>query len=376
MSIFEHLGVDTYINAAGTYTMIGGACMSERTLNAINEVARSNVLIQDLQEVVHARLAELTRNEAAFISNGAACGLHITAAACIAKKYNRPFSFLSKEQIEETEIIVFRAHRNPYDWALVRLGVRLVEVGFPNMILPSSKKDLSLAINDKTAAIFFFSMPKGGWIAQGGLTLEETLEVAEKYGIPVIVDGAAQLPPVENLWAITGKGADACVFSGGKDLAGPQSSGLIVGKQDLMKWVKETGFPNYGLGRMFKTGREEIVGLFTAVEEYIAMDHEVRLSWCEKQILLLREGLREFPIFSVERIFPNEAGQPIPQALVRFQSAKKDVASIVLKELRNGNPKIFALNIFENGLFINPMSLKEGDVKKIINRFIEISGVV
>lgn len=378
--IYAELGVRKVINAAGTYTMVGGSRMSERTLDAMKEAARSHVVIKELQAKVHERLALLTKNEAAFVTNGAACGLHITGAAAVARHYERPHASLSPEQIAKCEIIIHRAHRNPYDWALKLLGTKLVEIGFPNMILPTTSEDLELAITENTVAIYYFFMPPGGWAARGALSFEETLKVAERHGIPVIVDAAAQLPPVDNLWRITELGAFACVFSGGKDLRGPQASGLVVGKKSFMEWVERTAFPTYGVGRMFKLGREEIVGLLSAVEEYVTMDHDARNAWCEEQIVKMRNAFEGSDIISVERVFPNEAGQPIPQMIVRFKfpdtpEAKKlseDVSAFILRKFGDGEPSIFTLAASGDGVFVNPTTLREGETELIAVRIGEI----
>ena len=377
LDIYAELGVRKVVNAAGTYTMVGGARMSERTLDAMKEAARSHVVIKELQAKVHERLALLTKNEAAFVTNGAACGLHIAGAAAVARYYGRPHASLSSEQIAKCEIIIHRAHRNPYDWAVKLLGTKLVEIGFPNMILPTTSEDLELAVTEDTVAIYYFFMQPGGWMPQGALSFEKTLEVAKRHGIPVIVDAAAQLPPVDNLWRITEQGASVCLFSGGKDLCGPQASGLAVGKKDFMEWMEKTAFPTYGVGRMFKVGREEIVGLLSAVEEYVSMDHDARNAWCEEQIVKMRNAFGGSGIIEVERVFPNEAGQPIPQMIVRFKppESKKlseDVSAFVLRRLRDGNPSIFTMAADGSGVFVNPVTLREGETELIAARIGEI----
>jgi len=375
--IYAELGVKKVINAAGTYTMVGGSRMSERTLEAMKEAARSHVVISELQAKAHERLALLTKNEAAFVTNGAACALHITGAAALARHYGRPHSSLSPEQITKCEIIIHRAHRNPYDWALKLLGAKLIEIGYPNMILPTTSEDLELAITENTAAVYYFFMQPGGWLPHGALSLEKTLEVAERHRIPVIVDAAAQLPPVDNLWRITESGVSACLFSGGKDLRGPQASGLIVGKKNFMEFVEKTAFPVYGIGRMFKLGREEIVGLLSAVEEYVTMDHDARNAWCEEQIVKMRNAFENSGMITVERVYPNEAGQPIPQMIVRFKlpetsKLSEDVSSFVKRRLMEGNPSIFAMAASSDGIFVNPTTLWEGETELIASRIGEV----
>ena len=371
--IYRELGVRTVINAAGTYTMVGGSRMSEATLEAMASAARNHVVIKELQGKVHDRLASLTRNEAAFVTNGAAAALHVAGAAAIAKRYGRPFQTLSREQIEKSEIVVHRAHRNPYDWSLRLLNCTLVEIGYPNMILPTVKEDLEYAITENTAAVFYFFMPPGGWTARGALSLEETIEVASKRGVPVIVDAAAQVPPAENLWKLTGLGAETCIFSGGKDLKGPQASGLMVGSKEFFSWVERTAFPTYGVGRMFKVGREEIVGLLAAVEQYVSSDGDERLRWAEERVEGAIRAFSDNPVVKAERVFPNEAGQPFPQMALRF--ARPGCAGEVLKLLMEGEPAIFTMAADGESVFVNPMTLKDGEIDAIMDRIREIGAL-
>jgi len=370
-SLYKKLNITTMINAAGTYTMVGGSRMSEQTLADMSEAARSHVDINELQKKVNQRLAVLTQNEAAAVCNGAASGLHVAAATCVAQKAKKPFNSLSISEIGEYEIIMFAAHRNPYDWSIRQLGVKLKEVGYPNAMHMSTADDLKNAINEKTAGIFFMYSNRGGWIAEGGLDLETTIKVANKNSIPVIVDAAAQVPPVENLWEITQKGATAVLFSGGKDLRGPQSSGLIVGKKDFLSTFIEINFFNYGIGRMLKTGREEIVGLLSAVEQYVTMDHNKRNAWAEDQIKNLIEFSNSSKLFDIVRTYPNEAGQPMARAEIKLKSADLTLEQIS-KSLKDGTPSIFTI-VDLGRLYINPMTLFEGETEQIINqlKFIE-----
>ncbi len=354
------------INAAGTYTMVGGSRMSEQTLADMAEAARSHVDIKELQRKVNQRLAEITQNEAAAVCNGAASGMYVAAATCVAQKTGEPFNCLSMSEIGEYEIIMFAAHRNPYDWSIRQLGVKLKEVGYPNTMHVTTADDLKNAINKKTVGIFFMYSNRGGWIAEGGLDLETTLRVATENSIPVIVDAAAQVPPVENLWNLTQMGATAVLFSGGKDLRGPQSSGLIVGKKDFLSTFTEINFFNYGIGRMLKTGREEIIGLLSAVEQYVTMDHTKRDTWVEDQINNLIEFSKSSEIYDIVRSFPNEAGQPMARAEIRLKTSDLTLDQ-VSKSLKEGSPSIFTI-VDRGHLFINPMTLFEGETELIIDQ--------
>ena len=365
MNIYESLGLKPLINAAGTYTAIGGSKMSENTANLMKEASRHFIDIRELQKAVNNELAKLTNNEAAAVCNGAASGLYICCATCVSLLYNKSYNYLSKEDIEKPEFIVFRAHRNPYDWGLKLMNVKMVELGFPNIIMPVSEEELEANINKNTAAIFFAYSGANGWIADGELSLKKTVEIASRHNIPVIVDAAAQLPPKENLWRLTRDiGATAALFSGGKELRGPQSSGLIVGKKNFIDYFVKMNFPNYGPGRMLKTGREEIIGLYNAVKEYIEEDTNKRIEWCEKEVNKLVEYSKQSELFLIERAFPNEASQPIPRALVKLKKNSIEL-SYVVDKLLNMSPAVFT-SLERGKLFISPTCLYDGEMEIII----------
>jgi len=265
---------------------------------------------------------------------------------------------------------MFAAHRNPYDWSIRQLGVKIKEVGYPNTMHVATADDLRNSINENIAGIFFMFSNRGGWIAEGGLDFESTLKVAAEKDIPVIVDAAAQVPPVENLWKLTQMGATAALFSGGKDLRGPQSSGLIVGKEDFLKTFTEINFFNYGIGRMLKTGREEIVGLLSAVEQYVTMDHNKRNEWVETQIKKLIDFSEKSDLYKIVRAFPNEAGQPMARAEILLKTSDLTLEQVT-NSLRNGEPSIFTF-VDRGHLFINPMTLFEGEIEIIIEQLEKI----
>jgi len=364
MGIYSELGVEPVINAAGTYTVLGGSRMSAETIAAMAEAAQDFVLIRDLQTKVHAEIARLTRNEAAYVSNGAATGLYLAVAAAVERLRGKRFYDITREEVVCCNVVMFRAHRNPYDLVIGHLGAQYREIAFPNIILPPTPDDLARAIDGNTAAVYFTMT---SWVPPGFLPLETTISIAKKKGVPVIVDAAANLPPLENLWAFTEMGADAVLFSGGKDLCGPQASGLMVGSKPFLDIVASIGFPNYGIGRMMKVGREEMIGLYSAVKQYVNMDHAARERWCEEQIRMLSDGLASHRRLRVERVYPNEAGQPIARAFVELADSFGSAEDLRNYLLAN-SPPIHAFSEGRQGVFINPMSLREGEMTVIIER--------
>lgn len=339
--------------------------MSDKAKQAMLEAANCFVDLHDLQQKVGERIAELTRNEAAYVSSGAAAGLFLATAACVAGNEPKNKEIFPRLDGFKNEVIMQKMHRNNYDYAVRELGIEFIEVGTEDV---TSAGDLEDAITDKTAAIFWF---QGIMNKPSELPLEEVIAIADKSNVPVIVDAAAQLPPVSNLWKFTGMGAALAIFSGGKDLAGPQSSGLVLGRKDLVDTIRMHGAPNHSVGRPMKVGKEEMLGLLAAVERYLSLDHEARGKLFENRVQFWNEGLKGIAGVSATRDYPNEAGQPAPRTLVTFSDrfSKDDV----VQQLWDGEPRIaVAASETLNGILLNPMTVQEGEAAIVLRRLIEV----
>lgn len=371
--IYDELGVKKLIDAAGTYTIVGGSRMSAESLQAMSQAAAHHVLIRDMQAAVHRGIAQLTGNEDAVITAGAIVGVYLCMAGCVSRKFGKALKLISKEDIARSEVIMFRAHRNPYDRGLELLGVKVVELGYPNNIDIVSEEALENAITDRTVGMLYLPSTDGGWVPPGGLGLEKTLAVCKRHDIPVVVDAAAQLPPKKNLWYFTEElGASAVCFSGGKDLKGPQTTGVVLGKKDLLRWVNENNFPNYGIGRMHKVGREELAGIYTAVKQYVAHDEAARLEAAEAMVRGYVEAFGAEDAFHFERAYPNEAGQPLPRAKLVITTAGLTAES-TRELLINLDRAVFSM--VENGyLYINPYTLTAEEADYILGVFRSING--
>ncbi|HVC82215.1 MAG TPA: aminotransferase class V-fold PLP-dependent enzyme [Chloroflexota bacterium] len=365
-SIYQSLGVRTFINAAGSYTRLGGSRMPAPVVEAMRAAAAGFVEIDVLQARVGERIAALTHNQAAYVTCGAAAGLFIATAACMTGPDQTRARQLPDPRGLPTRVVVQRAHRNPYDYAVRTLPVELVEVGFPNLIAPPAEWELAQALTQPTAAVLYVV---GGWIPPGALSLEQVLALAHARGVPVIVDAAAQLPPRENLWRFTEMGADLVIFSGGKDLRGPQSSGIILGRPDLIAACALIGAPHHGIGRPLKVGKEELAGIAAAVDWYMEQDEEARARGAEDLVGRLIERLHRSTV-AVERRFPNEAGQPIARALVCFKgidgAARRDR---VVHLLRTGDPSIeIGPGEEPDHFYVNPMTVEAGEEEILLDR--------
>jgi L-seryl-tRNA(Ser) seleniumtransferase len=210
---------------------------------------------------------------------------------------------------------------------------------------------------------------------KGQVPLEEGIAIAVRRGIPLIVDAAAQIPPVENLWRFTQMGADLALFSGGKGLCGPQSSGLVVGRKALIDAIAFHANPRMAIGRPMKVGKEEIVGLMAAVKRYLVLDHAALMRTYEEQVQTIIDVFAGVPHVTVCRSFPSEAGQPMPRAEIVFDEANLGTTrDDVLKQLRQGEPSIALAPAGTSGVFVNPQTLKPGQERVICERLRSVIG--
>jgi L-seryl-tRNA(Ser) seleniumtransferase len=367
MSIYQSLGVRRVINVDARLTRLGGSLMPQPVLDAMAEAAGSYVDMFELQRAVGRRLAELTRNEAAYVATGAAAGLVLATLACTTGGDLTDIAHrLEGQPAVRNEVIMHRAHRIPYDPAVLVAGGKIVEVGNVSQTFPW---EMEAAFTERTGMVLFIA---GAHLQAGALSLEETIRIAHERGVPVVVDAAAQLPPVENLWRYTRDlGADLAVFSGGKALRGPQASGLIVGRADLIEAIRAHGAPNQRLGRPMKVGKEEMVGLLAAVEIYVNRDHTADLAAHEATVRRWIARFEGRPGLTPRRGFPDEAGQPTPRFLLDLDPAVVGLTGAEVKQrLWEGDPAISFPLAGPNTLSLTPNCL-DGDDEEIVLRRLE-----
>lgn len=364
MNIYERLGIRTVINGNATLTRLGGSIMPPEVVAAMADASKHFVDIIELQKRVGEEIAKLTHNEAAYVSCGAAAALTLSTAACITgldptKREKLPHLDASMK----SEVIVHRHGRVGYDFAVRQVGVTFVEIGDENGTTPDELED---AITEKTAAIFYFANPgrEHLWVPY-----TEAIAIAKRHNVPLIVDAAAQLPPPENLWYFTQMGADLALFSGGKGLCGPQSSGLIVGNKSLIEAIAFNGPPHPFIGRGMKVGKEELVGLLAAVEWYLGQNHEELQQSYEDQVTYYNEVFADIQGVTVHRSFPSEAGQPMPRTEIRFDEAQLGITrNEILQQLAEGEPAIDIAGAGANGVLINGQTLMPGEIEIIAQR--------
>ena len=324
--------------------------------------------IVELQSRVGREIARLTRNEAAYVSSGCAAALVLGTAACITGLDPDRRERLPHLEGLKDQVVVHRMGRVGYDFAVRQTGVRLVEIGTEK---ETTEDDLRRAIGERTAAVLYFMRPD--WTERGLIPLDRVIAISRERNVPVIVDAAAQIPPVSTLWSITGMGADLALFSGGKGLRGPQSAGLILGRKDLIDACAFNGPPHPFIGRPMKVGKEEMVGMLVALRLYLARDERLLLDRYERQVKHLVDAFDGLPGLTARRAFPSEAGQPMPRAEIVLDERRLEMTrDEALRRLMDGDPAVSLAAAGKSGLCVNPQTLEEGQEQAVEQRLKEV----
>lgn len=365
--IYRRLGVEPLVNGRSTFTILGGSLMPPQVLDAMRQAAESFVDLVELQDAVGRRIAELTHNEAAFVSGGAAAGLFLAAAACMLRDTEDGLLRFDDERAIPRHFVIHRGHRIPYELAVRLAGGRLVEIGSDER---TEERELEAVLGPSVAAVLY--VPKSD-LASRVLPFDVVVRQARRHGIPVIVDAAAQLPPPESLWRFTADGADLAIFSGGKGLCGPASTGLVVGSARYVERLARNAAPLQRPGRPMKAGKEDLIGLLAAVEWYLAQDHEALGRRYEAMVEHLVAWGRGRSDVAVTRVPYGEAGQPTPRAHIRLLGggAARDR---LLAGLRATPPRIDLLADEDDGCYVAPETLVPGEEAVITARLGELLG--
>jgi L-seryl-tRNA(Ser) seleniumtransferase len=360
------LDIRPVINASATLTALGGSLMPPSVRAAMETGSRHFIDLRELQTRVGARIAELTHNEAAYVSSGAAAGIALGVAAAMTG--NDPAlidSLPNTSGFAKNEVIIQRVQRNGYDYSARMTGAKLIEV-------ENTEDALEAAMSDRTAAMVWFA---GGHFGVGALPIEQVIAIGRRHGVIVIVDAAAQIPRISNLWHFTRDlGADLAVFSGGKGLRGPQPSGLVLGRADLIEAVRANSSPNHAMGRPFKVGKEELLACLAAVEWSLAQDEEATIAGYESTVAMWLDGLRDLPGVIAERGFPSEAGQPHGRAIVTIGEGARLDRDALVAALWDRDPRIAVSKLREDQIALNPQTLEPGEDAVVLAAIRELLG--
>jgi D-glucosaminate-6-phosphate ammonia-lyase len=384
--VYEKLGVRPLINGRSFSTKAGGCALPAEVLEAMREAGECCVRMDELQGAASEVIARATGAEAGIITSGAAAALTLGAAACLARLNVNRMNQLPDTAGMPDEFIVHRSHRNDYDHAVRAAGAKFIEVGFDYYTFAY---EVESAITDRTAAMYY----QAG-VTQGALPLGEYTAIAHRHGLPVLVDAAAELPPTANLGTFIAAGADLVAFSGGKHIQGPQATGILCGRRDLimsaalqhqdMDVFPETwplrsliengtviGPPHHGIGRGFKVSKEEIAGLVTALELYQTRDLKAeRARWTADMECVVAQ-MRDVPGVAARVLFPQPNGREVPSAVVNIDAAvARTDAHAVINALQAGEPPICVFEKFagRGEIVVLPEALRPGEAATIARR--------
>jgi uncharacterized pyridoxal phosphate-dependent enzyme len=370
--IFQELGVRPLINCRGTHTVLGASKKWPELDAAMAEASRSFVMLDELQEKVGERLARLVGSEAALVTTGAAGAIALGTYACLTgtdpEKVRRLPDLSSPGARMKTEVIILKLHRNAYDHAVRGAGVKIVEV--------ETRAELEAAAGRETAMLYYLGGTTGDWAWPAApLPLADCVAVGRRAGFPVLVDAANMLPPWENVRKVAATGADLIAISGGKDMRGPQCSGILAGRRDLIAAAVLNSNPHSdSQGRPFKVGREEIVGVWLAAEKYARLDFAALDRQYHDQCEYVIDTLKKVRGLRVGYM-PYERVRRIHRVYVQWDEKEAGITTAECeRQLLEGTPRIAVLRHEKQGIFLTMLMAEAGDEKVVVRRLREILG--
>jgi L-seryl-tRNA(Ser) seleniumtransferase len=393
MSIFDEWGLEPIINVAGSVTRLGGAPMPDAVLEAYRRAAGECVPLDRLQAAASGAIAEATGAEAGLVTSGAAAALTLGAAAILTG-----YDLGRMEQLPQCDgfphdFVVAREQRNGYDHAVRATGARLVEVGFNELVAGAGVRrtepwEYEAAVGARTAGFLYIYDP------QSRPPLADVVAVAHRHGLPVLVDAAGELPPRSNLRSLLASGADLVAFSGGKAIRGPQATGILCGRRDLIGaalvqmldmddreelWEpppslidrqRLAGLPRHGIGRALKVSKEEIVALLTALKLFTRGAYEAELAIQRRHLAQIAAALEGLPVRCHVRVPADGESSPLLEVALNGAS---DTVLDLCRRLRRGRPPVYVGQglLHAGTLIINPLHLNEERTAVLIQRLRE-----
>lgn len=359
-SVYEVLGVQTVINAAGTLTTLGGSLMPPEVIGAYVSASKHFVDLLQLQDRVGQRIAKLIGVEAAMVTTGAAGAMLLATAAAVTRGNEELIARLPDTRGMKNEVITQKTHHTCYDRQIAACGVRLVDV--------ETREDLEAAINERTAMMLFYNL----FEPDGKIQRREWVEVARKHDIPTLLDAAADVPPLAALSKYNQMGFDMVAFSGGKALLGPNDTGLLLGSTEFIEAAKLNTAPRCGnIGRNMKVGKEAMVALWAAIERYMRIDHEAEWREWERRLGVIEDTLSGIPTVTTQRFVPPIANH-VPHLLVHWDESQVRIdRQQVTEKLRRGDPAIALGRVRgtgDRGLLISVFMLKPGEERIVASR--------
>jgi D-glucosaminate-6-phosphate ammonia-lyase len=364
---YRSIGVNSVISASGSTTAYGGSKLRPEVMDAMNRASNSMVNMDELNRAAGRMLADLTGAEAGFVCSGAAGGLVLQAAAVVAGSDPAKMARLPNTEGMKNEIIIHRSHRFPYDQCYLSVGAKFVEIGDGRRCQPWQ---LEAAFTENTAAVAYLFSP---FVSRRAIPFPQVCEIAHARGVPVIVDAASYLPPRANLRRFTAEGADMVIYSGGKAVRGPQGTGILCGRADLIQAAAANASPNAFIGRGMKVAKEEIVGLVAALRVFVDEDEEEENRHYREMCQSVVDSFIEAPGLEAW-VAHDEYDFLTPNANLRFTREWRGPAlAEVLEEMAAGDPPIIVKSLGNpDTLNVDPINLDEAELEIVIRRLREV----
>ncbi len=359
--LIKELGLRKFINAAGTYTFMSGSLMHDEVVEAIRACSKEFILINDLQDKVGEKIAAICHAEAAMVTAGCWSALVLGTAGVLTGMDMKKVAQLPDLEGIKSEVIVQKGHNEGYVHALTNTGVKIVPI--------ETKEELEKAINEKTAMMWFLNYAA----PNGKITHEEWVALGKKHNIPTMIDMAADVPPKENLWKFNDMGFDLVCVSGGKDIRGPQSAGILMGKKEHIAAARLSAPPNGGnIGRGMKVNKEEILGMYVALEKFISLDYEQEMKMWGDQISVIENAAKKVKGTMTSVTVPLIANRTPTLNLAWDKNIIKLTRDEFQDRLRKGDPSIEVIGGKDESVNITAWMLKPGEEKIVASRIQEV----
>jgi L-seryl-tRNA(Ser) seleniumtransferase len=358
--VYESLGIQPVINATGTVTVLGGSVMPPEVVAAWVDASKHFVNLLDLHDKVGERIAQLIGVEAALVTTGAAGALLLGTAAAVTRGDPKRISRLPDTTGMPNEVILQKAHHSCYDNQLTDVGVKLITV--------DTADDVNRAAGERTALMFFMNYLE----ADGRIGRAEWLALAKRHKVPTLLDAAADVPPLSRLSEYNKQGFDLVAFSGGKAIRGPNDTGLLLGRKDLIAAAKKNTNPHCGtIGRMMKVSKEDMIALLAAVDRFVHLDHAAEQRTLERRIETIEKSVQSVAGVTTERIIPAVANH-VPHLIIDWDPKRIRLSREELtKSLAAGSPPILLGRVSgtgDKGVLISVLTLQEGEDRVVAER--------
>ena len=361
-NLVKELGIRTFINAAGTYTTMSASLMHEEVMDAIDQSAKEFCMLNEVQDKVGEKIAQMVHAEAAMVTAGAFSALTLGMAGILtgsdAEKIKR-LPHRLQEAGMKSEVLLQKGHFDGYEQALHNTGVTIIPV--------ETAEDVARAVNEKTASMHFLNCNA----LEGKIMHDEWLALAKKYNLPATIDIAADVPPVSNLWKYNDMGFSFVALSGGKAIRGPQSAGVLMGKKEIIAGARLNDSPNgVTIGRGMKVNKEEMLGMYAALDKYINEDHDKEWKMWEDNIGYINDAVKKVKGVTTEITVPPIANHT-PKLTITWD---KNIVHLDQKQLgeklRNGDPSIEVISWGDpdNNISLTVFMLKKGEHKIVAKR--------